>query len=67
MENELNSIYSTISALYAEFEENHLKFTVKGNKAAGARARKAAGSIKSLITSYRKASVETSKVEEATA
>ncbi len=41
--------------------ENHNSFSEKGNKAAGTRARKAAGEIKKLVTDYRKASVAESK------
>ena len=44
------------------FEENHEKFVEKGNKSAGARARKAIGGIKKLVTDYRKSSVDDSKV-----
>jgi hypothetical protein len=44
-----------------EFNENHSKFTDKGNKAAATRARKAAGEFKKLVTDYRKASVAESK------
>ncbi len=33
----------------------------KGNKAAGTRARKAAGEFKKIVTDYRKASVSESK------
>ena len=47
---------------FEEFDENHNKFDEKGNKAAGARARKAIGEIKKIITEYRKASVAESKL-----
>ena len=54
-------LYNQIANLYSEFETNHNAFTEKGNKAAGARARKAVGEIKKLVTEYRKASVAESK------
>ena len=47
--------------LFSEFDENHTKFNEKGNKAAGARARKSLGEIKKLVTGYRKASVDATK------
>ena len=40
-----NEVYSSIKELFNEFEENHEKFVEKGNKSAGARARKAIGGI----------------------
>ena len=56
-----NEVYSSIKELFNEFEENHEKFVEKGNKSAGARARKSLGEIKKLVTDYRKASVEECK------
>tara|TARA_B100000131_G_scaffold265068_1_gene262485 strand:+ start:254 stop:439 length:186 start_codon:yes stop_codon:yes gene_type:complete len=56
-----NEIYDTINDLFEDFQENHRKFTEKGTKAAGGRARKAIGEIKKLVTSYRQASVSESK------
>ena len=50
------SLFDQIQSLYATFEEEHNK-NMKGNKAAGSRARKALGEIKKLVTDYRKASV----------
>ena len=47
--------------LWEEVEDNHNKYTEKGNKSAGARARKSLGQIKKLVTEYRKLSVEDSK------
>ena len=55
------NVYTEIKSLWEEFESNHENFSEKGNKAAGARARKAIGDIKKLVTDYRKASVEDSK------
>ena len=40
---------------------NHNPFSNSGNKAAGTRARKAAGEFKKIVTDYRKASVAESK------
>ena len=56
-----NEIYDTINELFEEFQENHRKFTDKGNKAAATRARKSIGEIKKLVTEYRKQSVLESK------
>ena len=55
------NVYTEIKKLWEDFEANHESFDEKGNKAAGARARKAIGGIKKLVTDYRKASVEDSK------
>ena len=41
--------------------EYALKYSEKGNKSAGARARKSLGEIKKLVTEYRKLSVEDAK------
>ena len=57
-----DKLYSSIKELFSEFEENHEKFVEKGNKSAGARARKAIGGIKKLVTDYRKSSVDDWKV-----
>ena len=51
-------LYESLNDLWEEFQENHRKFTDKGNKSAGTRARKAIGEVKKLVTEYRKASVE---------
>ena len=47
-------------AAWHTLEENHGAFS-NGNKAAGTRARKAAGEFKKIVTDYRKASVSESK------
>jgi len=47
--------------LWNALEENHNVFSQNGNKAAGTRARKAAGEFKKIVTDYRKASVSESK------
>ena len=56
-----SDLYNTMNQLWADFDANHSTFSEKGNKAAGTRARKAAGEIKKLVTDYRKASVAESK------
>jgi len=50
-------LFEEMSSLWATFEENHNGTT----KASDARARKAIGEIKKLVTDYRKASVESNK------
>ena len=54
-------LFNNMQNLWSEIEENHTTFADKGNKAAGTRARKAAGEFKKLVTDYRKASVAESK------
>ena len=54
-------LYTSLDGLWEVFQENHRKFTDKGNKAAGTRARKSLGEIKKLVTDYRKASVAEGK------
>ena len=54
-------LYSTLDALWENFQENHRKHNEKGNKAAAQRARKNLGEIKKLVTDYRKASVDECK------
>ena len=56
-----NELYEKIEACFEDFQENHRKFSEKGTKAAGGRARKAIGEIKKMVTDYRKASVAESK------
>ena len=56
-----NELFTQMETQWNEFNENHSKFTAKGNKAAATRARKAVGEIKKLVTAYRKASVAESK------
>ena len=47
--------------LFEDYKENNDKFSEKGNKAAGGRARKHIGEIKKLVTDYRRASISESK------
>ena len=54
-------LFTSMEVLWNEFNDNHSKFSDKGNKAAATRARKAAGELKKLVTDYRKASVLESK------
>tara|TARA_R100000908_G_C3651419_1_gene83011 strand:- start:399 stop:581 length:183 start_codon:yes stop_codon:yes gene_type:complete len=54
-------LYTTLDALWENFQENHRKHNEKGNKAAAQRARKNLGEIKKLVTDYRKASVDECK------
>ena len=54
-------VFTEMKGLWAEFEENHTKFTDKGVKSAATRARKAIGDMKKLVTEYRKQSVAESK------
>ena len=56
-----NELFTKMEGLWIEFQDNHSKFTEKGNKAAATRARKAVGELKKLVTEYRKASVAESK------
>ena len=53
-----NDVYTKIEKLWESFVDNHGKYLNKGNKSAGARARKSLGQIKKLVTEYRKLSVE---------
>jgi|TARA_R110000824_G_scaffold134886_1_gene297885 hypothetical protein len=55
------AMFTQLKDLWESFEEEHTKFSDKGNKSAGTRARKNIGEIKKLVTEYRKASVEESK------
>ena len=54
-------IFNNMKELWTSLEENHASFSTSGNKAAGTRARKAAGEFKKIVTDYRKASVSESK------
>ena len=54
-------LFNDMKNLWNSLEENHTIFSEKSNKAAGSRARKAAGEFKKIVTDYRKASVTESK------
>jgi hypothetical protein len=58
---QLDTINERLQELWNEFESNHNEHAAKGNKAAGKRARKALGSVKKLVTEYRKFSVAADK------
>ena len=57
----MKAIYNEIAALWAEFEKNATAQLEKGNKAAGARARKNALDLMKKMKDFRKASVDASK------
>jgi hypothetical protein len=57
----MKKLVDKINAAYAEFAKNAEAQVVKGNKAAGARARKAALAIMKDLKEFRKASVEAAK------
>ena len=54
-------LFNNMKDLWNSLAENHTIFSEKSNKAAGSRARKAAGEFKKIVTDYRKASVSESK------
>ena len=54
-------LFNNMKDLWNSLEENHTIFSEKSKKAAGSRARKAAGEFKKIVTDYRKASVAESK------
>lgn len=55
-----DEIFNLIDSLYSEFKENHFKTT----RVSKQKARKALVGIKKLVTDYRRASVEESKLEQ---
>ena len=57
----MKELVEKINAQMAEFAKNAEAQVVKGNKAAGARARKAALALMKDLKDFRKASVEASK------
>ena len=57
----MKELVEKINAAYAEFAKNTEAQVVKGNKAAGARARKAALELMKDLKEFRKASVEAAK------
>ena len=60
MDKSSNVLFNEMCDLWTEFAINHEK-AANGNKAAAQRARKAIGSLKKVVTDYRKQSVEESK------
>lgn len=57
----MKELVAKINETYEQFAANANAQVEKGNKAAGARARKAALELKNLMTEFRKASVEEAK------
>jgi hypothetical protein len=57
----MKKLVATINAEIAEFQVNAEAQLVKGNKAAGARARKAALALMKDLKEFRKVSVEEAK------
>ncbi|MBQ5985158.1 MAG: histone H1 [Bacteroidales bacterium] len=57
----MKELVEKIAVEYAEFAKNAEAQVVKGNKAAGARARKAALALMKELKDFRKVSVEAAK------
>ena len=57
----MEKLFANIQAQYEAFAKDAEAQIVKGNKAAGTRARKAALEITKLMKDFRKASVEAAK------
>jgi hypothetical protein len=57
----MKELVEKIQALYAEFEKDATAQAEKGNKAAGARARKVSLSLEKELKSFRKSSLEAAK------
>lgn len=57
----MKELVEQIKALYAEFEKDAAAQVEKGNKAAGARARKNSLAIEKALKSFRKLSNEAAK------
>ena len=55
------TMFQDMKALWTDFESNHGDYSAKGTKKSAAKARKAIQSLKSMITTYKKASVEECK------
>ena len=57
----MKALVEKINALIADFQVNAAAQVEKGNKAAGARARKAALNLMKMMKDFRKESVEAAK------
>ena len=57
----MKALVENIKAAFSEFEKNADAQVVKGNKAAGARARKAALALMKDLKEFRKSSIEAAK------
>jgi len=58
---DMKELVEQIDALYGEFKNDATAQAEKGNKAAGARARKASLAIEKALKEFRKVSVEAGK------
>ncbi len=54
----INTVTDELTALWNAFSEDHQTFIEKGNKSAGARARKSLMSIKKLCSTYKALNLE---------
>jgi hypothetical protein len=54
-------MFADMADLWKEFETNHQDYSTKGTKKSAAKARKAIQSLKSMVTNYKKSSVEECK------
>jgi hypothetical protein len=54
-------MFADMASLWNEFETSHNDYSAKGTKKSAAKARKAIQSLKSMVTAYKKASVEECK------
>ena len=57
----MKELVNAIAAEYAVFAENAAAQAEKGNKAAGARARKSSLALEKMMKEFRKASIEAGK------
>lgn len=58
-----NELFEIMKEHWASFEENHVRFTEKGTKAAGVRARKSINELKKLSSKYRSTQLAESKAK----
>jgi hypothetical protein len=58
-------LFDVMKEHWAQFEENHTRFTEKGTKAAGVRARKSINELKKLSSKYRSTQLAESKAPKA--
>jgi len=56
-------LFETMKEHWLAFEENHVRFTEKGTKAAGVRARKSINELKKLSSKYRSTQLAESKTK----
>lgn len=60
-EKQTTSLFNDMKNLWSDFESSHNDYAEKGTKKSAAKARKSIQALKSLITTYRKTSVEECK------